>query len=487
MPTRPNRYFNDPNMAAAFSNLAGIFAPPSAQDFYAMSRTEGQDFQNQASREAWAALTAAGVTPQDQDRFGIAMTTFGQGFAPTSSNRAIDVASADRRYGVDVGAATAARGQDMDFALGLPGIGSALEYEDATAGLPPEMAEALGLEFSLPPQTGAGLGAPAPALTEAEIQAREMQRLLGEGLITDDMLIADIMSGAPVENVVGPDGTPVITYRSDAVGQEPYVNPGSQAAPTAITFDRNGQRIGGFVVDGQFVDATGAPLTPEEAGTATRIGQPQGSNEELGVTNSNQTDYNRVQQTVTVSNALIDDLEGLIRSRAGAAGLPGTIQMLGQDIVQVARELGTAFGDNPDAIVTPDMLSQIAGDGSSYDPVFREIRSGMLQLAYLNAQRDNPRGEVSRFALERQIEALGQGAFANDQAVLAALGMSRRANDRAVLGAEALVGRPAGAGGTGAPAAPAPAAAPPTTRPRATNPETDETVEWNGQEWVPVQ
>lgn len=439
MPTRQNRYFNNPQMAAAFSNLAGVFAPPSAQDFYAQSRTEGQDFQNQAIADAYGAMTAEGVTPQDQDRFGVAATLFGQGFNPTQTNRAVDIASGDRRYGTDVGAATAMRGQNLDLAQAY--ATNNLTGDQAIPGLSPEIAEALGLGFDLPAVSGQGIGAPATPLTETQVAGADRQRLQGDGLLTDEMLLAEIMGTTPVENIVTPEG-PRVAYRTDAVGQEPFINRGAEAAAKPITYtNAAGQRVGGMIRDGQFFGADGAPLTPEEAGTAVNIGQPQGSNDELGVTNSNMTDYNRVQQTVTVSNLLLDDLEGLIRSQAGAAGLPGTIQSLGQDLLQVGRELGTAFGGDENALVTPDMLAGVAGDGSGYNPVFREIRTGLLQLAYLNAQRDNPRGEVSRFALERQIEALGQGAIGNDQSTLAALGMTRRANERALAGADASIGR----------------------------------------------
>jgi hypothetical protein len=239
--------------------------------------------------------------------------------------------------------------------------------------------------------------------------------------------------------------------RADTIGLE-VPNPQAAAAQRTSYRTPDG-RIGTAVFDPntrQLTDVATGEVLPE--GTTTGI--IQDTAEGLGSTNSNLTDYNRVISTVTTSNMLLDDLERLIQSQSGAAGLPGTIQSLGQDLLQVGLELGAAFSDDPDKIITPDMLSgvagRVAGTGAGYNPVFREIRTGLLQLAYLNAQRDNPRGEVSRFALERQIEALGQGALGNDQSTLAALGMARRANDRAVAGAEAMMGR----GGQG-PASPA--------------------------------
>jgi hypothetical protein len=140
-----------------------------------------------------------------------------------------------------------------------------------------------------------------------------------------------------------------------------------------------------------------------------------------------------------------------IQGQAGAAGLAGSVQNVGQNILQVGRELGSAFGGGPNALVTPEMLSSIGQVDGPYDPTFARLRSGMLQLAYLNAQRDNPSGEVSRFALERQIEALGQGLLANDESIMAALSMNKEANARKRAASEALVGgtvvAPAGTGG----------------------------------------
>lgn len=455
MPTRPNRYFNNPQMAAAFSNLAGVFAPPSAQDFYAQSRTEGQDFQNQAIAEAYGAMTAEGVTPQDQDRFGVAATLFGQGFNPTQSNRAVDIASGDRRYGTDVGAQNALDLQGMRNAQSgrETAFGALVDPNGRQAVTDEEIMGILGVE-GMPGFDAAGPVAP----TDAQVLGANRQSMIDEIPGLREALAAD---GVDASSVVTEDGVRMAPTGLAAVrGDEPFINRGAEAAAKPITYTNvTGQRVGGVIRDGQFFGADGAPLTPEEAGTATSIGQPQGSNEELGVTNSNMTDYNRVQQTVTTSNLLIDDLEGLIQSQAGAAGLPGTIQSLGQDLLQVGRELGTAFAGDENAIITPDMLAGVAGAApEDYNPVFREIRTGLLQLAYLNAQRDNPRGEVSRFALERQIEALGQGALGNDQSTLAALGMTRRANERALAGADASIGRNAPAAAPQGGATPPPAA-----------------------------
>lgn len=448
MGTRMNpmagRYFNNEAIASAASNIASLFAPPSAGDIAGYAQAASLRDQNARLSSLWA---AAG---DDFDKMGVAagqwnpnQSYYAVNLGDATTRRGQDISSADSRYATDVGARTDLGQTYLNSSM------APLNPGQRRPGPDPVAAAILGQSgIALPEQLpGAEFGVP-------EMMSMDQAQALDYMRQPDPVRDAIIGSEIQFEQTVGPDGRPILTPRNAAIGREAFINQGSQAAPEPITFERDGVRMGGFVRDGQFVDSQGKPLTPEETGTVTKIGQPQGSNDELGVTNSNQTDYNRVQQTVTQSNLLLDDLERLISQNAGAAGAPGAMQSFAQDFLQVGRELGAVLGGDENAIITPDMLGVLA-PGNSYNPVFREIRAGLLQLAYLNAQRDNPRGEVSRFALERQIEALGQGMVGNDQSILAAIGMNRRANQRALAGAEALIGRtPAAPAASPPPAAP---------------------------------
>jgi len=200
MPTRRNDYFNNPQMAAIASNLAGLFAPPSAQDFYAMSRTEGQDFQNEATRRAFEAMTAAGVTPDVQDRYGIGMTAFGQGFNPTQSHRAVDIASADRRYNTDVSAQNALDVQGMrneqsgrETAFGA--FASPSGRQDISEA---DMLAILGVE-GLPGMSAAGPVAP----TDAQVLGANRQDMLDQIPGLREALAAN---GVNASTVVTPEG-----------------------------------------------------------------------------------------------------------------------------------------------------------------------------------------------------------------------------------------------------------------------------------------
>lgn len=446
MGTRMNpmagRYFNDPSFASAVSNLASAFGPPSPEEYLVGEQLRGARLENDGRERLF---TLAG---DDFDRLGMVSDLWD----PTQSLYRVDQDNATARYGIDSTATTSRlnNAADNDTAVRTAVFDAAADPSGSQA-MDAALLNSIFGTSGLPTLPGAGPVAPSTDQVKGGLLADAKSA----GMITAQDAADAYTSDIPVEQIVMEGATdPTIVRRSDAVGQTPFINKGAEAAPQAITFERGGQRVGGFVVDGQFLDAAGQVLTPEEAGTAAKIGTPQGSNEELGITNSNTTDYNRVQQTVVTSNLLIDDLTTLIKENAGAAGLPGTLQSVAQNLVQVGRELGAAFGDDPNAIVTPEALAALndtlPGSTGPYNPVFQEIRSGLLQLAYLNAQRDNPRGEVSRFALERQIEALGQGALGNDQSILAALGMTRRGNDRALAGAEALIGNRSAQPGGGA-------------------------------------
>ena len=456
MSTRANpmagRYFNDPHFAAAVSNLAGAFAPPSADDYLTAEKVKGLRTSNSALADLYA--QAGG----DFDKLGIVADLYD----PSNSYYSVDTESADRRYNTDSVAATS-RANNRD--TGLFGLaGTVLTGDEAMVGLPPEIAAAIGVpEFA--PVAGQDIGAPAPPLTETQMIAQIMAGQSPE----DQRALLD----PSTVQTLGPDGQPVITAEIDAIGATAYNNPGGTAAPDPIMLiDPNtGERVSGFATpQGTYVLGDGKTPAPPNL-VAYKLPQVQGTAEEVGGTGSNKTLAGRIDATLAESDMLIDSLVAEIEGQAGAAGIAGTIQNVGQNLLQVGQELGAAFGGDPNALVSEGDLASLGMPDGPYDPTFARLRSGMLQLAYLNAQRDNPSGEVSRFALERQIEALGQGLLANDQAVLAALGMNKEANARKRAASRALLGEdvvPPGAppAATPTPGAPAPAAPTPGTRMR---------------------
>lgn len=334
MTTRANTYFNSPQFAAAAQNLASMFAPPSAADEFNYARASGQRADNERLSALW---DAAGG---DFDRMGVASGRWN----PTQSYYAVDQGEATARRGQDVAAGTARRGQDLDFTLGLPGIGSPLAHGDATVGLPPEVAEALGIGFSLPGMTGAGLGAPAAPLSQDEVMAAETQRLIEQGVLTDDMIAAMAFGNTPTNTVVGLDGPQIATV-PQSLGREPVANTGSQAATQLFNYETADGSRGTAMFDPNtrtLVDS--ATLQPVPAGA--QVFRLEGENRRdmgLGGTTSNQTEFNRVQAAAAEVGGWTDYIEGLLDSQPGAGGLAGRIQNFGQNVVQVAQELGGAM------------------------------------------------------------------------------------------------------------------------------------------------
>ena len=419
MPTRQNRYFNDPNMARAFSNLAGLFAPPSAQDFYAQSRTEGQDFENHMRRELF------GAAGDDFDMMGMAA---GQ-WNPTQGLGARDMADATARRGQDIGASTARRGQDVSLAQAY--ATNNITGEQAIPGLPPEVAEALGLGFDLPAVSGQEIGAPRAPLSETQVRGANLTDMFDEMPGLREALAAD---GVSASNVVTDDGLQMRPTGMAALeGAEPFINRGAEARPDPITYSGpNGERLGGFVVDGQFVSADGRPLSPQQAGTAARIGQPQGSNEDLGMTTTGQNRADTAFINTTRSLETLNELDGLLATNPGAAGLAGGIQRIAQNFVQTVDEVGQVLqgGFSPEDLAQAGFIDDQTYNinfNRAFNPQLSEIDILFNQLVWAYAAGQQNDGRVSNQQMEQARRSLGiDGSLSNTAQVRSALTQLRR-------------------------------------------------------------
>jgi hypothetical protein len=491
MNTRPNRYFNDPNMAAAFSNLAGIFAPPSAQDFYAQSKTEGQDFQNKAIADAWSQMTAQGVTPQDQDRYGIAATLFGQGFNPSQSNRSVDIASADRRYGVDVGANTALATNRLDNetrlrgnVLGLAGDPSGSQAIDA------DMLAAITGVSGLPSLPGAQPVAP----TDAQVLGQNRQSMLDEIPGLREALAAD---GIDASNVVTPNGPRMMpTGQAALQGQEPFVNRGAEAAQKIVTYRTPDGRTGTALFDpttGSLVDqATGAAL-PEGVVTGNI------SDTAEGLTGAQNSRFQAQGSAIAGALDTIGQLKTIIQSAPASQGLVGSLRGTAQNVIQTGGELGRFFGGTVAEVA--DAVNQQALDAGLASEMFDtnipavDMLTNVLAWQYAKSFAGD---RVSNEQLRVARDAIGGAGLFNNQAnSLARLNQLEQMFVREAQrisptlppeisgmlapytqGGQPQDGQPQA--GNGAPQSPP-------ARPRAVNPQTGETVEWDGQTWISVQ
>ena len=398
MTTRENpmagRYFNDPSFAAAISNLAGAFAPPSPEEYLTAEKVKGLRTSNAALADAY------GLAGNDFDKLGIVADLYD----PSNSYYSVDTAANTARRGQDVAAAAALDTARINGAYGL--AGTKLGYYDSMPGLPPEIAAAIGAP-AFAPQSGAALGAPAPPLSETEMIAKIMAEQSPED--------QRAMVGVDLAQTVDPvSGLPVNTSTLDAIGQQPFVNPGSQAAPDAITFDRNGVRMGGFIKNGQFVDAVGTPLTPEEAGTAAKVGSPVGTNAELGITGSNKTKGNEIVAEASYGKERAAKFLALIENNAGVLGIPGTIRGFAQDLVAGANEFGEVYGGIGSFDELQSMAANVA-QSNGYTPEIAQAFNYALEMAYLAANMQDPDGEVGIRELAMNMDQYDGGIAGNEK------------------------------------------------------------------------
>lgn len=449
MASRNNPYQRDPALAQAFNNIAGMFAPPSGSDAAGFATANAK----RAEAQRLADLFAYSKDPNfDRGAFERQAVAAGL-YNPTQSYYRVDQDNATTIRGQDVGAATARRGQDVsarttletnrldNTRAGITSLYGALNPGQVRPAVPAEVGGLIGL-----PAIDTATGLPKP-MSETEVKGAERQDLRGRGVLTDEVLL---------DAIVG-EKAPVVTR--DAQGRNVYSAPGAAArqglqagaAPssaqpkmfTAILPDGKTQVPALQQPDGLYHAQTGEKLPPDVR--LFNVPTPQGSAQDVGMgTTANKTKAQAIRAAVANSDRLISDLDGLIRNNPASAGLAANVLSFAQDAKQVVVELGQKFGSDPNAPISPNELTALTDrllpKTEGYNPVYRDVRAKLLELAYANARMNNPSGEVSRFALEREIEALGLGSVGNDQSVLTVLQAATGRLKRGLAEADVLAG-----------------------------------------------
>lgn len=227
MTVRSNRFYNDPNLGAAFSNLANAFAPPSGSDLNGYAEAA-------ARREHASRLATLFTMPRDKDfdqqtfdRLNVAAGNYN----PTQSYYAQDQNSGVAIRGQDVTAHTALQERQMQEAgaLARDQAKPVLVGEGQTALIPQQTVTATGLpgmftgavklnqgERATLPNGQVLNGAPKP-LTVDELNAQNQQRLQSSGRLTDNDLVDVIMGKEAPVRAIGPDNTPMFMSPGAAV------------------------------------------------------------------------------------------------------------------------------------------------------------------------------------------------------------------------------------------------------------------------------
>lgn len=519
MPIKSNRFYNDPSIGAAFENLAAAFAPPSGADAAGWAAANAKNAEAARLAEAFNYAKDPNYSQAMADRLGV----LGGLYAPSQSFYSVDQANATTRRGQDVSSrtalaaneldnVTARRGQDLTAQTAL----TANEADNARAirqtqltalggmfdpvaegavrpEIPGNIAGMFGVDGPIAPVEGRqkpmtsdeviGMALQAMpteqvnqiardklAPTDSQVQGQQRRALVDNGDLTTQDLVNTIMGSVPVENVVGPDGQPVVVSRADAIGQRPFINPGATAKPDLENWvGPNGQGGGTAIYDnaaGQWKDtSTGQPLP---AGSRTYKGQLQGNSSEtgLGPTVANTTDANGQEAEITRTLGALDVYENLINENPGSIGLAGFVRGTAQNLGATATDLVGSFGKSVPEIEQAASefragLSAVAPE--IFDPAIPQAQFLQSTLAYALVRSENPSGEVSRQAyLDALQRVQGGGMLANSQSAKAAIGAQRQLLQNQLSGIRTL--RNPGTGRTdtrfmqppGAPAAPAP-------------------------------
>jgi len=226
------------------------------------------------------------------------------------------------------------------------------------------------------------------------------------------------IGSTPVENVVTEDG-PRIAFRADAVGQEPFVNKGAEAAMSNGMAVINGQRVA-VVQDratGKWVEAqTGAPIPANiEVLKQTQV---TGSADEAGITTGTKSDVQKNILAIDETVATATTLRDLITANPSSQGIVGSVRKLAQNLFQTANELGQNAGPGVKQITDAVQQGLLDQDTAAqfFDPGLEAID---LLTNYLSWQYAKTMGgdRVSNEQLRAAKEAIGgSGILANNAA-----------------------------------------------------------------------
>ena len=315
--------YNNPAIGEAAASIAQMFAPPSGSDAAGWAAANAKRAEAKRAAEFFTMATS-GADKATLDRYGVGSGAFtpNQSFGMTM--RGQDLESGDRRYGVDVGAATSrgnnaadntralqtniadnSRAIQTERLKGLAGMFGPLGEGQVRPALPSEIASQFGAPGPLPQAEGRASpmssdetiaavmgGLPMAeqqqfardkfAPSETQVKGAERRRLAADGTLTDQNMLDTIMGADTPVQAIGPDGkTPTFMSPGAAVrsGAQPY----DRGPATVINNGPNGVPYGepekGTVwarnPDGTVkLDERGAPVAiPYQGGSVFRAQQ----------------------------------------------------------------------------------------------------------------------------------------------------------------------------------------------------------------------
>lgn len=447
--------YNNPAIGQAFENIAGMFAPPSGADSANWAQANAKRAEADRLARFFELAQQPGADWNTIDRMGVGAGVY----APTQSMRSvemddstkrygIDTTSRDNRYSVDTNAATSRANTDATVAGAIQqnklnnvaDFFGPLSEGQVRPAIPPTIADMYGVQGGISQASGAPKpltsdeyiasimqGMPPEQIkqmardkfapSETQVAGADRQAVRGNGMLTDQMVVDNIMGDPAVESVVGPDGKPVVVSRKDAIGQEPFVNKGAEAKPTsALAVLPDGSRIPAVQSpDGKWMHAqTGEVLPPDiqifdipkPVGTAADVG--------LGKSTNNYVERQIVDTDIARNTAV--QLRDMIATSPASQGAVGWMRGTAQNIIQTGGELGQFFGGQV-AEVSKAIESGAADAGlaQNFDPNIPAIEMMSNLLAFQYAKTTT--GErLSNEMLRASRTALGLDGVTSNQA-----------------------------------------------------------------------
>lgn len=459
--------FNDPNLGAAFENIASLFAPVSSQELagYATADLTRQKAAAEAQRMGLVDMFTQG----GDDRIGVAAGLY----APTQSYQALqmgdatdrrgqDIESADRRYGYDTSLAgtqyTADQGlrgdmysSDNTLKGAIFGHSSAPLAQGEIRNVDPAIVEwATGIP-------GLGInqaGAPKP-LTDAEVK--------GQALLDADPAFRQWAAGGSKDPlaVLGPDG-PVMMAPDQAAGMGVYEKPSEAGAPK-LTNARlpDGTQTTALQTPQGLVDPQTGQVLP--SGTTMFSTAAQGSADDVGLGKTPVGKWQQELVDIETTTQIGDRLTQLLTENPASQGMVGWMRGTAQDMIQTGNEVGAYFGGTIQS-VAQDVAEGVAdaallAPGGAFDPSLPAIE--MLMNTYIyNVAKATTGERLTNEAVKQWRQSMGgSGAFANQASTLARIAETQKTMQTrgdTIRGVLSTGQMPAGSGTAAPPAAPPP-------------------------------
>jgi hypothetical protein len=428
-----NAMQRDPNLAKAFDNLAGLFAPPSGSDFAASANARATNQNAARIADLYSRAGNAGLTPAEMAALDQQMAVQNGGWQNSRWRFQNDSATTLKQTGLNNATTLEQERIKGQNALTLQNAQPVTANQNQAVYLPGQTQTATGLApVLLGPQEldrGKAYDRPDGAGGMTRVMGPAMPRTMDEAKasVFDQMSPrkrnAIVWGGTPVEQVIMEGNTTNVT-RPESLDQTPVV-----AAPTVETFVAPGPdnkpvpfsgRVG---PDGRIINVDTGQVVPNaikyerSSGTSLTLDKNGGlvfqQGNVGGLTNSRQTDLARASDDNTrTSNEMVSLIRMIRPDDIGVAGnlnklltnygaqlFPGLAR---PDVIARVTQLEASILGSARALAQDDRLSdgdriavaKIAGStgvGESFAGVQAKLATLAVMTAYRAAYADKVR------------------------------------------------------------------------------------------------